>query len=229
MDLSNLKNIDLKDIVTKLKSGKIGDKKILVQFGVGFVAVLVFLIGYYVFVSPTLKVQKEQINLMNENRNKIEEFKNNIETVRASVKKLEPEYKKNSKLFHSKKEVEDLYQNISKYALMNGLSITNLKKGEPKGVAGVTSNQSTEQTTENNTDQNLAENPEAQQVIYYKIPVEYEIQGNFLSYLKFRRALSKSQKVINFDKEEINVQKEIQGQILSKGTISIVGLPNEYN
>ena len=32
MDLSNLKNIDLKDIVTKLKSGKIGDKKILVQF-----------------------------------------------------------------------------------------------------------------------------------------------------------------------------------------------------
>ena len=50
-----------------------------------------------------------------------------------------------------------------------------------------------------------------------------------LSYLKFRRALSKSQKVINFDKEEINVQKEIQGQILSKGTISIVGLPNEYN
>ena len=229
MDLSNLKNIDLKDIITKLKSGKIGDKKILVQFGVGFVAVLVFLIGYYVFVSPTLKVQKEQINLMNENRNKIEEFKNNIETVRASVKKLEPEYKKNSKLFHSKKEVEDLYQNISKYALMNGLSITNLKKGEPKGVAGVTSNHSTEQTTENNTDQNLAENPDAQQEMYYEIPVEYEIQGNFLSYLKFRRALSKSQKVINFDKEEINVQKEIQGQILSKGTISIVGLPDEYN
>jgi len=82
---------------------------------------------------------------------------------------------------------------------------------------------------ENNTDQNLVENPEGQQVMYYKIPVEYEIQGNFLSYLKFRRALSKSQKVINFDKEEINVQKEIQGQILSKGTISIVGLPNEYN
>ena len=96
-------------------------------------------------------------------------------------------------------------------------------------MAGATPNQSTEQTTENNTDQNLAENPEGQQVMYYKIPVEYEIQGNFLSYLKFRRALSKSQKVINFDKEEINVQKEIQGQILSKGTISIVGLPDEYN
>jgi len=229
MDLASLKNIDLKDIVTKLKSGGIADKKLLIQFGVGFGAILIFLIGYYAFVSPRIEAQKADINLMNENKNKIEEFKNNIGTLKASVKKLEPEYNKNSKLFHSKKEVEDLYQNISKYALMNGLSITNLKKGEPKGVAGITQNQSTEQTTENNTDQNLAENPEGQQVMYYKIPVEYEIQGNFLSYLKFRRALSKSQKVINFDKEEINVQKEIQGQILSKGTISIVGLPNEYN
>ena len=229
MDLASLKNIDLKDIVTKLKSGGIADKKLLIQFGVGFGAILIFLIGYYAFVSPKIEAQKADINLMNENKNKIEEFKNNIGTLKASVKKLEPEYNKNSKLFHSKKEVEDLYQNISKYALMNGLSITNLKKGEPKGVAGATPNQSTEQTTENNTDQNLAENPEGQQVMYYKIPVEYEIQGNFLSYLKFRRALSKSQKVINFDKEEINVQKEIQGQILSKGTISIVGLPNEYN
>ena len=205
------------------------NKKLLIQFGVGFGAILIFLIGYYAFVSPRVEAQKAQINLMNENKNKIEEFKNNIETLKASVKKLEPEYNKNSKLFHNKKEVEDLYQNISKYALMNGLSITNLKKGEPKGVVGVTPNQSTEQITENNTDQNLVENPEAQQVMYYKIPVEYEIQGNFLSYLKFRRALAKSQKVINFDKEEINVQKEIQGQILSKGTISIVGLPNEYN
>ena len=229
MDLASLKNIDLKDIVTKLKSGGIADKKLLIQFGVGFGAILIFLIGYYAFVSPRIEAQKADINLMNENKNKIEEFKNNIGTLKASVKKLEPEYNKNSKLFHSKKEVEDLYQNISKYALMNGLSITNLKKGEPKGVPGVTPNQSTEQTTENNTDQNSMENPEGQQVMYYKIPVEYEIQGNFLSYLKFRRALSKSQKVINFDKEEINVQKEIQGQILSKGTISIVGLPDEYN
>ena len=34
---------------------------------------------------------------------------------------------------------------------MNGLSITNLKKGEPKGVAGVTPNQSTEQTADPQT------------------------------------------------------------------------------
>tara|TARA_Y100000294_G_scaffold11559_1_gene10551 strand:- start:1252 stop:1935 length:684 start_codon:yes stop_codon:yes gene_type:complete len=226
MDLASLKNIDLNDLISKVKSGGFGDKKLLIKFGVGFGSILIFLIGYYAIVSPKVKAQEEQIMIMDENKNKIIEFNTNIVTLRGAVKKLEPEFNKNSKLFHSKKEVEDLYQNISKYALLNGLSIINLKKSEPVAVNGP---ELTQQTTESSTDQNTTtENPEGQQVMYYKIPVEYEIQGNFLSYLKFRRALSKSQKVINFDKEEINTIAEIQGQILSKGTISIVGLPNEY-
>ena len=225
MDLASLKNIDLNDLMSKLKSGSLADKKTLIKFGIGLVAVLVFLIGYYVFVSPIIKSQQEQIMMMEENKNKILEFNNNIVTVKKSIKKLEPEYEKNSKLFHSKKEVEDLYQNISKYALMNGLSIINLKKSEPKPVNG-----SAQGSSENNSEQNSTTeaNNAGQQILYYKIPVEYEIRGNFLSYLKFRRALSKSSKVINYDKEEITTLTEIQGQIISKGTISIVGLPNEY-
>ena len=224
MDLANLKNIDVNDLFNKLKSGGFGDKKLLIKFGIGFVAVLIFLIIYYVFVSPVVTAQEEKLKIMNENREKIIEFNNNIGTLKDAVTKLEPEYEKNSKLFHSKKEVEDLYQNISKFALLNGLSIVNLKKSEAKAVNG--SNQT---STENNSEQNSSgENNEGQQVLYYEIPVEYEIRGNFLSYLKFRRALSKSSKVINYDKEEITTIKEIQGQILSKGTISIVGLPNEY-
>ena len=224
MNLDNLKNIDVNDLFNKLKSGGFGDKKILIKFGIGFVAVLIFLIIYYVFVSPIVTAQEEKLKIMNENKEKIIEFNNNIGTLKDAVTKLEPEYEKNSKLFHSKKEVEDLYQNISKFALLNGLSIVNLKKSEAKAVNG--SNQT---STENNSEQNSSgENNEGQQVLYYEIPVEYEIRGNFLSYLKFRRALSKSSKVINYDKEEITTLTEIQGQILSKGTISIVGLPNEY-
>jgi len=224
MDLANLKNIDINDLFNKLKSGGFGDKKLLIKFGIGFGAVLIFLIIYYVFVSPVVTAQEEKLKIMSENREKIIEFNNNIGTLKDAVTKLEPEYEKNSKLFHSKKEVEDLYQNISKFALLNGLSIVNLKKSEPKAVNG-----SNQISTENNSEQNSSsENNDGQQVLYYEIPVEYEIRGNFLSYLKFRRALSKSSKVINYDKEEITTLKEIQGQILSKGTISIVGLPNEY-
>ncbi len=224
MDLANLKNIDVNDLFKKLKSGGFGDKKLLIKFGIGFGAVLIFLIIYYVFVSPKITAQEEKIMIMNENKEKIIGFNNDIGTLKDAVKKLEPEYEKNSKLFHSKKEVEDLYQNISKFALLNGLSIINLKKSEPKAVSGAA-----QQSTENNSEQNSSgENNEGQQVLYFEIPVEYEIRGNFLSYLKFRRALSKSSKVINYDKEEITTLTEVQGQILSKSTISIVGLPNEY-
>ena len=224
MDLANLKNIDVNDLFNKLKSSGFGDKKLLIKFGIGFGAVLIFLIIYYVFVSPVVTAQEEKLKIMKENVEKITEFNNNIGTLKDAVTKLEPDYEKNSKLFHSKKEVEDLYQNISKFALLNGLSIVNLKKSEPKAVNG-----SNQISTENNSEQNSSgENNDGQQVLYYEIPVEYEIRGNFLSYLKFRRALSKSSKVINYDKEEITTLTEIQGQILSKGTISIVGLPNEY-
>ena len=217
MDLSSLKNLDVKDLIEKLKSMDLmSNKKFLIKFGIGFVSILAFLIIYYFFISPTVKFQKEQILIMNENKNKIEEFKLNIVTLKKTIKKLEPDFKKNSKLFHSKKEVEDLYQNISNFALANGLSIVNLKKIEPIAVS-------------NNTDGSDQTNNEGQvQALYFKIPVEYEIMGNFLGYLKFKRSLASSSKVINFDKEEINVLKEAQGKVLSKGTISIVGLPDEY-
>ena len=121
MDLANLKNIDINDLFNKLKSGGLADKKTLIKFGIGFGAVFIFLIFYYVFVAPKVNVQEEKLRIMNENKEKIIEFNNNIGTLKDAVTKLEPEYEKNSKLFHSKKEVEDLYQNISKYALMNGI------------------------------------------------------------------------------------------------------------
>ena len=216
MDLASLKNIDLKDIVTKLKSGGIADKKLLIQFGVGFGAILIFLIGYYFFVSPILEKQEKKINEMKDNNDNISIYSDRIVKLREEVEKLKPEYNKNSKLFHSKKEVEDLYQNISNFAMTNGLSIINIVKGEPKAVG---QNENSAEQTEN------AENNPS--VLYYTIPVNYKISGSYLGYLKFRRALSKSNKVINFDKETITIDP-VSGKILSEGTISIVGLPNEY-
>ena len=224
MDLDALKKLDIKDLLEKIKAGGgtnvFKDKKTLIKFGVIGGAILIFLIIYYAFVSPVIGAQKEKINIMNENQTNIDKYLANIETLQASVKELEPRYKKSSKLFHSKKEVEDLYQNISNFAMTNGLTIINIQKGEPIAVGG-------NDNTQNEQTENSQDNQEGTQVLYYKIPVNYKIQGNYLGYLKFRRALSKSSKVINFDKETITVDAK-SGQILSEGTISIVGLPDEY-
>ena len=67
------------------------------------------------------------------------------------------------------------------------------------------------------------------QISYYKIPVDYEIKGNFLSYIKFKRAVSRSKKMLNFDKEMINVvQNDKNGSVIASGELTIVGLPNEF-
>ena len=228
MDLSALKNLDIKDLLNKIKGAGVGnilqDKKILIKFGIGFGSILIFLIIYYVFASPVINEQKAKINIMDENQNKLDEYLATIGTLEESVKKLEPQYKKSSKLFHSRKEVEDLYQNISNFAMANGLAIINIEKGEPTAVDNPAANEVSNEQTEN-----TQEYQEGYQALYYKIPVNYKIQGNYLGYLKFRRALSKSSKVINFDKEIITVEaNNTSGMILSEGTISIVGLPDEY-
>ena len=110
MDLNNLKNLDVKDLIDKIKSLDLTkDKKALTKFGIGFGAVFIFLFFYYVFIAPVINEQKVKINLMKENEQKIEEYNNNIAALTQDVQALEPEFEKNSKLFHSQNEVEDIY------------------------------------------------------------------------------------------------------------------------
>ena len=211
MDLAALKNLDVKNLLEKLKGGGedvLKNKKLLIKLSIVGGSILLLLIVHSFFIAPIVDAQKLQIDIMNENQTKTQEYLNNITELENTVKKMEPKYEKSSKMFHSRKEVEDLYQNISNFAMTNGLSIINIVKGE----------NSAEQT------ENAENNPS---VLYYTIPVNYKINGSYLGYLKFRRALSKSNKVINFDKETITVDAA-SGKILSEGTISIVGLPNEY-
>jgi len=219
MDLAVLKNLDVKDLLEKLKGGGadvLKNKKLLIKLSIVGGSILLLLIVHSFFIAPIVDAQKLQIDIMNENQTKTQEYLNNITELENTVKKMEPKYEKSSKMFHSRKEVEDLYQNISNFAMTNGLSIINITKGEPKAVG---QNENSAEQTEN------AENNPS--ILYYTIPVNYKINGSYLGYLKFRRALSKSNKVINFDKETITVDAA-SGKILSEGTISIVGLPNEY-
>ena len=233
MNLDALKNMDVNDLLEKLKgqSHLLKDKKLLTKVGLSVGSILIFLIIYYGFVNPIVEEQKTKIAEMNENQKNITVFGENIIKLNQVIKKLQPEFEKNSKLFHSAEEVEGLYQNISNFAISNGLNIINLKVQEKKPVMKKiqqSQDQSQDQSQEQSQEQqNNQQDPNAPQVEYFQIPVAFEIQGNYLGYLKFRRALSKSNKVINFDSEKITVNDK--GGISSKGTLSIVGLPGQYD
>ncbi len=212
MDLKNLTMSDL-----KAKFSGAADKKTLIKFGIGFGAIILFLIIYYAILNPMVKDRKAKYEDKLLKENEISQFENEIIQFKARIKKLKPEFDDSSTLFHSKAEVEDLYQSLSRHAGINGLVISKIEKKEPipvlkKGIA----------------DQSK-DNLKADMVSYYKIPVDYEIKGKFLGYIKFKRAVSKQKKMLNFDKETISVvQNDSTGAIIATGELTIVGLPNEF-
>ena len=210
----DLKNIQISDIKEKLVAI---DKKTLIKFGIGFGSIILFLIIYYSILNPMVNEKEAKFADKISKENEIIEMKNNIISIKKRIKKLKPEFKKTSTLFHSKAEVEDLYQSLSRYADANGLVISKIEKKKPKPVfkPGVTPQSG------NNIKKDM--------VSYYKIPVDYEITGNFLGFIKFKRAVSRSKKSLNFDKETITVvQNDSTGAIVVRGELTIVGLPDEF-
>ena len=211
MDLKNMTMDDLKQKFSTI------DKKTLIKFGIGFGAIIIFLIIYYAILNPMVKERKAKYQDKIQKEQEIVDFENKIISLKKTIKKMKPKFEETSTLFHSKAEVEDLYQSLSKHAAVNGLVISKIEKKEPKPVlkVGVT------EQSENNLQKEM--------VSYYKIPVDYEIKGNFLGYIKFKRAVSKQKKMLNFDKETISVvQNDSTGAIVATGELTIVGMPDEF-
>jgi Tfp pilus assembly protein PilO len=208
----DLKNIKVDDLKAKLQNV---DKKTFIKFGIGFGAIVLFLIIYYVVLNPIVNDKKAQYDDKILKENEILAMNNEIITMKTRIKKITPEYKNSSALFHSKAEVEDLYSSLSKFAAVNGLVISKIEKQKPKPVL---KDGAVEQAV-----------LDVASVSYYKIPVGYEITGNFLGYIKFKRDISKSKKMLNFDKEMISVvQQSTTGAIIATGELTIVGLPDEF-
>ena len=212
MDLKNLTMSDL-----KAKFSGAADKKTLIKFGIGFGAIIIFLIIYYAILNPMVKERKVKYEDKLLKENEITQFENEIIQFKARIKKLKPEFEESSTLFHSKAEVEDLYQSLSRHAGVNGLVISKIEKKKPIAVM--------KEGIANQSENNLTPD----MISYYKIPVDFEIKGKFLGYIKFKRAVSSQKKMHNFDKETISVvQNDSTGAIIATGVLTIVGLPNEF-
>jgi Tfp pilus assembly protein PilO len=223
IDLKNLNMDDIKSQVTKI----LADKKTLTKIGIIFGAVVLFLIIYYAILNPMGDKRKAKLDDMNKKKQECEQSINEINSMKARIKKLKPEYDKYSSLFHSKAEVEGLYQTLSEYAGENDLVISRIEKKQIKEVLKAEALAKADGKKTKKKKKNQVKN--IKNVAYYLIPVDFEIDGNFIGYIKFKRALSLSNKMLNFDKESIQVVKgDSTGAIKVKGTLTIVGLPDEF-
>ena len=119
MDLNELKNLNMDDLKAKVLA--FADRKTLIKIGISLGSIIVFLIIYYAILNPIVKEKKAQITDMNNKQEEIVKFNNDILSVKRKIKKIKPKYENYSTLFHSKAEVEGLYQNLSEFESINGL------------------------------------------------------------------------------------------------------------
>ena len=121
-----------------------------------------------------------------------------------------------------------MYQTLSEFAAMNNLIISKIEKKKITEVTKADAMASLGEKKSKKTQKK--EKRDVANIAYYKIPVDFEITGNFLGYIKFKRQLSLSQKTLNFDNESIKVVqgRDSTGAIIVNGTLTIVGLADEF-
>ena len=217
MYLSSLKDMDVKDLLSKLKGSQaiFSDKKMLIKFGIIFGAIVIFLIIYYAYFNPMFQKQKEQIEDMIHNENETNRMIEEGAALEAKIKNLEPEFNEKTSLFHTNAEFEDFMMTMNDIASKYGLSVDDIHRKERVPVHD-------QNTDVQNTDGQNSGTP-----LYFTLPVTWKISGTYLGYLKYRREISRTKKHIHFHKETIVVQENARpGEILAEGTISIVQLPN---
>ena len=220
MDLNiDLKNINIDDLKAKVLA--FADKKTLIKGGISFGAIVFFLIIYYSILNPIVNNKKAKLADMTLKQEEVAAMKSEIAGYKKKIKKLTPEFDNFSTLFHTKSEVEGLYQTLSHYAGANGLVISKIQKRKPAAVSKA--------TALGKKEKKKSKKKEVKNIAYYTIPVDFEIKGNFLGYIKFKRAISLSNKMLNFDKESIKVVKgNATVTINVSGTLTIVGLADEF-
>tara|TARA_B100000963_G_C22494896_1_gene610994 strand:- start:174 stop:872 length:699 start_codon:yes stop_codon:yes gene_type:complete len=227
IDFKNLKVDDIKDKLLKL-----ADKKTLTKIGIGVGAVIFFLIIYYAVLNPIVNKKKIQIDDMNKKKQETAEFVQQIKSKQRKIKKLKPRYDEYSTLFHSRAEVEGLYNTLSVFAGENDLVISKIEKKEIKQVTksdALAKVAKGKKKKKKKKRKKKGAKIKKENVAYYTIPVDFEITGNFIGYIKFKRALSISKKMLNFDKESIQVVKgDTTGAIKVSGTLTIVGLADDF-
>ena len=235
MNFDDLKNLDLKNLnVQDLKQKVLAfaDKKTLIKVGISLGSIIVFLIIYYAILNPIVEKKRNQINDMNTKQEEITKFNKEIISVKRKIKKIKPKYENYSTLFHSKAEVEGLYQNLSEFATLNGLVISVIEKGKPQQVSRseiLNKGKKKKKKKKKKSKKAKSKKDAIKNIAYYTIPVKFEINGNFIGYIKFKRALSLSNKMLNFESERIQVEKgDSTGAIKVSGTLTIVGLADEF-
>ena len=204
--------MDLKNLFSKKNADASAEPKTIKDYLgliVTIVIIIIFLLIYFFLIRPTFKKQEALIQDKYYKLQEIDNMNSQINNLITKVDELTLEREEKFKLFVSEKEVEELYQLISLSALRNNLKVNRLIRGEEEAIR-------------ENAD--ASGDVSSVPVDYYKIYVEYDIEGRFPDYLKLKSEIAELDKLIVFEKEEVRTTES--RTVVAKVKISLVRMPS---
>ena len=200
--------MDLKNLFSKNKAAGSGEAKTIKDY-LGLIiivaVVVIFILSYFFLIKPVFTKQENLILDKYEKLSETDKMNSQINALTKKVEELEMEREEKFKLFVSEQEVEELYQLISFSALRNQLKVIKLIRGEEEAIR--------------ESDSANKKLP----IDYYKIYVEYDIEGKFPNYLKLKEEIAELDKLIVFEKEEVKTTES--RNIIASVKISLVRMP----
>ena len=205
-----------------------------VKILISIVTVLILIASYIYFIYlPTqeeLRINNEKISQIEILRSEITVLSDRIVKAQADLDEAEKEYERRTTLFHTDKELEDLYGHISMLAMKNQLMVTKIEKGVENPIFDETQSSICDRNlsnAENSDDFNMQESTQLKKVAYYEFLVDLEISGNYNNYTNFRHGLAELKKIINIKRESVVVleSETRRGDVKVSSSIATYRLP----
>jgi len=194
------------------------------------VVLIIVLYVFFVYI-PTqeeLRIKEEKISQLDIMRIEVDVLSGKIEKAKIELADAKKKYESLTQLFHSDKELEDLYRHISQLSLMHQLMISKLEKaGETPVFESIHPNENQNDLQNNDYDPAAQEEKKRKKVAYYEFKVKFEISGNYANYTKFRKGMADLKKIININEEQIIVleSETAKGEVKVSATLATYRLP----
>ena len=210
IDLASIKGLfSKKDSNDGVKGASNPHAKTALVISIVFVFIALYVYFVYLPTKEDLRIKNEKISQIEMIKFEIDELITNINQAEIDLSIAQEEYDRRTTLFHSDKELEDLYGQISLLAMKNKLTITKIEKGVEKPIfsEGFCASNMGGGEGAIDADQFIDEETMVQleKVGYYEFSVNLEISGNYSQFTNFRNGLAQLKKIININKESIVV------------------------
>jgi len=174
-----------------------------------FISIALYIYFVYLPTQEDLKIKNAKISQIEMIKFEIEALTTDINQAEIDLSIAQEEYERRTTLFHTDKELEELYGQISLLAMKNKLTITKIEKGVEKPIFSEGSCEGNSMGEEEVIDENQFLDEEMmvqlQKVGYYEFSVDLQISGNYSQFTNFRNGLAQLKKIININKESIVV------------------------